>query len=331
MGYIETVTGAVDPNDLGITHMHEHILCDQRLCRGEGLRPRGSDVGLMVLDDETVAIRELSDLRALGADAIVEVTMQAWGRNVVALRRISEATGLKIIASSGFYTEQCHPDFVQHQSADELAAGLIREVTEAVEDTGIRTGLLKAAVSRPVIEGPEEKCARAVARAQRSTGVAITTHTSGSARFEIPGGNIGPSLLDLFESEGADPQRVIVGHLDENADIRNLVALCRRGAFVQFDVIGKTHWMLDETRADLVREIVDRGFVDHLLLSTDRNRRLELKSHGGLGYAHMLTTFVPMLRERGLTEGVITRMLVENPRRALAIERPAPARVPPKA
>ena len=54
----------------------------------------------------------------------------------------------------------------------------------------------------------------AVARAQLATGAAITTYTSGSSRFEIPGGNIGPSLLDVFESEGVDPRRVVVGHTD---------------------------------------------------------------------------------------------------------------------
>jgi phosphotriesterase-related protein len=323
MAYIQTVTGAISPDTLGITYTHEHILCDQRRCRNDGLRPRGGDEGLMLLDDIGVAIQELADLKPIGADAMVEVTMQAWGRDVVGLRRISEASGLRIIATSGFYIEQCHPAFVSQQSIDELADGLIRELTDQVEGTGIRTGLLKAAISRPVVEGPEEKCSRAVARAQRATGAAITTHTSASARFEILGGNSGMALLDLFESEGVDPRRVIVGHTDENADIRNLEALCRRGAYVQFDVIGKVHWMLDETRADLVREMVDRGLVGHLLLSTDRNRKFELKAYGGIGYAHMLTAFVPMLTERGVPDAAIRRMLVENPRRALAIDTPA--------
>ncbi|MDR7418429.1 MAG: phosphotriesterase-related protein [Armatimonadota bacterium] len=319
MAHIHTVTGPVAPAAMGITYMHEHILCDQRRCRNEGLRPRGSDDGLMILDDADVAVRELSELRSLGADAMVEVTMQAWGRDVVALRAISEASGLRIIATSGFYIEACHPDFVATQSVDELADGLVRELTEGVDGTGIRTGLLKAAVGRTVVEGPEEKCARAVARAQRATGAAITTHTSGSARFEIPGGNIGMFLLDLFEAEGVDPARVIVGHVDEKADVRHLEALCRRGAYVQFDVIGKSHWMLDETRADLVTALVERGFITHLLLSTDRNRKFELRAYGGIGYAHLLTAFVPMLRRRGLSEDHLTQILVENPRRALAI------------
>jgi phosphotriesterase-related protein len=322
VAHIQTVTGPIAPDALGVTYAHEHILCDQSLCRGEGLKPRGTDGGLMILKDEAVAVRELTELRALGADAMVEVTMQAWGRDVVALRRISEATGLKVIATSGFYIEACHPAFVREQSIDELAAGVAREVTHGVHGTGIRTGLLKAALSQPPLDGAELKCTRAVARAQRISGATITTHTSGSARFEIAGGNAGMILLEVFEAEGVDPRRVIVGHTDENADIRNVEALCRRGAFVQFDVIGKIHWMLDETRADLVALMVERGLEDHLLLSTDRNRTFELKSYGGIGYAHMLTRFVPLLRERGLSEGTIRKFLVDNPRRALAIHPP---------
>jgi predicted metal-dependent phosphotriesterase family hydrolase len=322
VAHIQTVKGSITPDSLGVTYAHEHILCDQRLCRSEGLKPRGTDGGLMILDDEAVAIRELKELKTLGADAMVEVTMQAWGRDVSALRRISEATGLTIIATSGFYIELCHPAFVSEQSIDQLAAGVAHEVTHGVDGTGIRTGLLKAAVSQPPLEGAELKCTRSVARAQRLCGAAITTHTSGSARFEIAGGNAGMILLDVFEAEGVDPGRVIIGHVDENADIRNIEALCRRGAFVQFDVIGKLHWMLDQTRADLVALMVERGLEDHLLLSTDRNRRFELKSYGGIGYAHMLTHFVPLLRERGLGEATIRKFLVENARRAFAIHPP---------
>lgn len=314
---IETVTGSITPEMLGITYMHEHILCDQRRCRPDGLRPPGGGTS-MVLDDVDVAVRELREIRALGAAAVVEVTMQAWGRDVQRLREISLATGLAVIAASGFYVEQCHPEFVAEQSIEELTEGLIIELREGVGDTGIRTGLLKSAISRPVVEGPEEKCARAVARAHLATGAAITTHTSGSARFEIPGGNIGMLLLEVLESEGADPRRVIIGHNDVNIDIRNIERLCRRGAYVQFDVIGKQHWMLDETRAEVIAELVRRGLLKHLMLSLDRARKSELKSYGGQGYAYLLTHFVPMLRDAGVPADAIRTMLVDNPRSALA-------------
>jgi predicted metal-dependent phosphotriesterase family hydrolase len=326
MGHIQTVTGPISPETLGVTFMHEHLLCDQRRCRPDGLRRPGGEGNLMVLDDIEIAIREMREIRDLGADAIVEVTMQAWGRDVRALRGISEATGMKVVATSGFYVEHCHPAFVEEQTIDGLAAGLVTELTRGVGDSGIRTGLLKSAISRPVVEGPEEKCARAVARAHLATGATITTHTSGSSRFEIAGGNIGMLLLDVLESERVDLHRVIIGHVDENVDIRNLERLCRRGAYVQFDVIGKHHWMLDETRADLITRLVEKGYVDHLLLSMDRARKAELKSYGGLGYAYLLTHFVPMLRAAGLSDETIREIMVANPRRALMIQHPGDER-----
>ena len=177
---------------------------------------------------------------------------------MAALKEISERSGVHVIAISGFYVEDCLPDFVEEASIEELVEVIVQEVTEGADGTNIRTGLLKSGVGRPVIEGLEAKCARAVARAQLRTGLAITTHTSASSRFEVPGGNLGMQHLDLFEEEGVDPSRVIIGHTDENVDIRNLVAMAQRGAYLQFDVIGKLHWMLDETRVELLCQLVER-------------------------------------------------------------------------
>jgi phosphotriesterase-related protein len=136
----------------------------------------------------------------------------------------------------------------------------------------------------------------------------------------VPGGNLGMQHLDLFEGEGVDPSRVIIGHTDENVDIRNLVAMAKRGAYLQFDVIGKLHWMLDETRVELLCQLVDRGYGDRLLLSSDRCREIELKARGGPGYDHVLRDFVPRLRAAGFDEQLINRILVENPARVLSFD-----------
>jgi phosphotriesterase-related protein len=250
---------------------------------------------------------------------MVEATVGGWGRDVGKLRELSEATGLHIVACGGYYVEACHPLWARDLDIDQLAEVLVKEATEGADGTEIKIGVLKSAISRPVIEGEEERCARAVARAQLQTGLTITTHTSGNIRFEIEGGNIGWQHLDLFEAEGVDPSRVIVGHTDENADLRFLEALCRRGAYVQFDVIGKGHWMLDETRAELATRLIDRGYGRQLLLGSDRARKTELLRYGGVGYRHLLLTFVPMLRAAGLDEAAIRMLLVENPAQALQV------------
>ena len=222
MRIVRTVNGDIAPADLGVTQTHEHLRCDQRLCRSANGFP--SDTTLMVLTDTDLVVEALADFRASGGRAIAEMTVMGWGRDVAVLAEISARAGIHVIATSGFYVEDCLPDFARTAGVEELTEFLVREITEGADGTGIRTGILKSGVGRPVIEGVELRCAQAVARAQRITGVAITTHTSGSSRFEIRGGNLGLLHLDVFESEGVDPSRVIIGHTDENADIRQLLA-----------------------------------------------------------------------------------------------------------
>ena len=119
-----------------------------------------------------------------------------------------------------------------------------------------------------------------------------------------------------------DPSRVIIGHTDENADIRQLLESCRRGAYVQFDVIGKLHWLRDDTRVELLAKLADAGHGDRLLLGTDRNRVSELKAGGGPGYDHLLRNFVPKLRGAGFDEAMLHQILVTNPARILAFDSP---------
>jgi predicted metal-dependent phosphotriesterase family hydrolase len=315
---VRTVNGDISPSELGITQTHEHLHCDQDLCCSGENYPSG--IGAMVLRDTDLVVDALADFRAAGGQAMAEMTVKGWGRDVAVLREISMRAGIHVVATSGFYVEACLPAFARTASVEQLTEFLLSELTEGADGTTIRPGLLKSGVGRPVIEGVELRCAQAVARAQRITNVAITTHTSASSRFEILGGNLGTQHLDVFEAEGIDPGRVIIGHTDENADIRQLLALAKRGAYVQFDVIGKTHWLLDETRVELLARLVDGGYGDHLLLSTDRNRVSELKVKGGPGYGHLLLSFVPKLRQAGFDEATLRQILVTNPARILAFD-----------
>ena len=64
--------------------------------------------------------------------------------------------------------------------------------------------------------------------------------------------------------------------------------------------------------------LIARGHLDRILLSSDVCKRPALARNGGGGYAHVLVDFVPRLRERGLPESGIQRLLVDNPRDFLA-------------
>lgn len=316
---IQTVLGPIDSSELGICLPHEHVWCDQTLAPRPELfgtnRPLDT---YMRLNDFDRMLEELKAYRSAGGRALVEVTCDGWGRDLDMLARLSEAADVHVIATAGYYIEPCMPPFVAEWSVENLADHITREIERGVGDTGRCCGVLKSAVNRARVEGLELKVLLAVAKAQRRTGVVITSHTTGSRRQEIPGGTISIQQLEILKAEGVDPTRFIAGHVDERPDIDALTALAREGSFIQFDVIGKEHWLLDATRAELIHALIRRGLVDHLMLSHDRNRDHEMRYGGGSGYCHIFEHFLPRLRQLGVSEQEIQTMLVSNPARAFA-------------
>jgi predicted metal-dependent phosphotriesterase family hydrolase len=320
---IQTVLGPVAPESLGLCLPHEHIWCDQRLAPRANLFGTARESGTpMRLDDEAAMREELRAFADRGGGAIVEVTCDGWGRDLDVLARLSAASGVHVIATAGYYIEPCIPWYVDAMDVETLADHVTRELEVGVGGGTRRCGLVKSAIHRARVEGIELKVLRAVARAHRRTGVAITTHTTGGRRQEVPGGTVGPQQLEVLVDEGVSPDRLIVGHVDERLDVDLLASLAARGCYVQFDVIGKEHWLLDATRAELVRELIRRGHVERLLLSHDRNRPHEMRYGGGTGYLHLLDDFLPRLRAAGVDDRQIHTMTVTNPARALT---PAPA------
>jgi phosphotriesterase-related protein len=315
---IQTVLGPIRPEALGVCLPHEHIWCNQQLALRKELfgvsRPTDS---YMRLDDVDRMVGELLAYRAAGGGAIVEVTCDGWGRDLEVLARLSEASGVHVIATAGFYIEPCLPPFVAEWSVEQLADHISREIEEGVGPAGRRCGVLKSAIHYARPERLELKGLLAVAIAQQRTGVAITTHTTGARRQEVPGGTVGVAQLELFKAAGVDPARLIVGHVDERPDIDVLARLADEGCSIQFDVIDKQMYLLDETRAELVHALIQRGYVRQLLLSHDRNRDHEMRYSGHTGYCHIFEDFLPRLRRLGVTDDQIQTMMVENPARVL--------------
>lgn len=317
---IETVLGSIQASDLGFCLPHEHVWCDQRLApRPELFGATRSTDSYMRLDNFDFVLSELVAFREAGGSAIVEVTCDGWGRDLDVLARLSEASGVHIIATAGFYIEPCMPSHVAEWSVEQLADHLCREIEVGVDNTGHRCGVLKSAVHRARAEGLEYKGLLAVAIAQKRTGAVITSHTTGARRQEVPGGTVGVHQLEILKSEGVSPARFIVGHVDERPDIDVLSALADEGCFIQFDVIGKEHWLLDTTRAEILAAMINRGYLDSLLMSHDRNRDHEMRYGGNTGYCHVFERFFPLLRQLGVTDGQIHHMTVNNPARAFAI------------
>ncbi len=318
---IQTVLGPIGPDQLGVCLPHEHIWCDQRLGpRADLLGATRPESAYMRLDDFDVMVSELEAYREAGGRAMVDVTCDGWGRDLDVLARLSEASQVHIVSTSGFYIEPHIPKFVHEWSIERLADHMTAEIEEGIGSSNRRCGLFKSAIHRARVEGVELKVLMAIAVAQKRTGAVITTHTTGDRRMEVPGGVAGVQQLEILKAEGVSPSRLIVGHVDERPDIDVLSRLADEGCFVQFDVIGKEHYLLDQTRAELVHALIQRGYVDNLLLSLDTNRKTSLRSGGQSGYCYIFEDFLPRLRDLGVQSAEIHKMMVTNPARALTIQ-----------
>jgi phosphotriesterase-related protein len=308
---VQTVLGRIDPAELGWTLPHEHtaIALWHIANRWDYWELRR---------DEPVIVEELAAFRAAGGGALVDLTLDGVGRDPEWLAGLARATGLHIVMGSGWYRGAHYPadTLVDRRSVDSLADEIVRDATEGVGESGIRSGIIgEIGTDKPWISAQEERVHRAAARAARRTGLAITTHAVQST--------VGLDQLTVFEAEGADLSRVVIGHADSNPSLEYHLAIVGRGATVEFDFLGMAFTALErhgEGRiVDNLRELLSRGHAERILLSQDVCHDSQLRRYGGNGYTYLADTFLPRLREAGVSEAEMRTITVDNPRRLLTI------------
>ena len=310
-GRVQTVLGPVDPAALGWVLPHEHTAIALWHIPGRWdyweLRR-----------DEPVILEELAAFRAAGGGAIVDLTLDGVGRDPAWLAGLARSTGLHVVMGAGWYRGAHYPAeaLVDRRTVDELADVIVRDATVGVGESGIRAGIIgEIGTDKPWLSAQEERVHRAAARAARRTGLAITTHAVQSA--------VGLAQLDVFEAEGADLSRVVVGHADSHPDPAYHRAIVGRGATVEFDFLGMAFTPLErhgEGRlVELLCDLLAAGHVERVLLSQDVCHDSQLRRYGGNGYAYLADTFLPRLREAGVSDEEIRTMTVDNPRRLLTI------------
>lgn len=304
--HVQTVRGPIDPDRLGFTLPAEHFYIQQWEVVGHE--------ALYQLEDDEVFADEIAAFQAGGGTCIVDTTPPCIGRQPERLRNLSERTGIDIVMSCGWYLEAYAPpeDRLERRTVQNLADQLITEIRDGVADTGIRPGVIgEFGASRSYVSPLEERIHRASARAQRATGIPMTTHGLHSP--------VGLEQLDLFEEEGADLTHVAIGHCDSFPHLSYWLSVIDRGAYVQLDNIGEQMGRHEERLAGLVRALVEQGHEGQILLSHDMGVAPELRYHGGRGFTYLSQVFLPRLRDLGISDEVIHRMIVDNPRRFLSM------------
>ena len=345
-GMVQTVLGPVDPAEIGVTMMHEHILAtaphiavppadpqahaifeaplDFEVLRAIrfGGRANRANCGL---EDEGLAADELARYARAGGRTVVDCTSRGIGRDAEGLARIARATGLNIVMGSSWYVASTHPpeDGVAQASESDLAARIVAEFRDGVGGSGIRPGLIGEVGCSWPLEEVERKVLRASARAQRQTGAALSIHPGRDPRapFEI---------IEVLEDAGADLSRTVMCHVDRTiGDRPTLRRLAACGIVIEFDLFGYEGsyyaWELpidmpnDSRRIRMLRWLADEGFGGSLVVSHDIYFKDKLARFGGQGYSHIVENAVPLMRRQGMAKAAIQVMLVDTPRRLLTL------------
>lgn len=253
------------------------------------------DLGLMV--------DEMRAAKSEGVACIVDAGHPDMGRDLQFLKQLSARSGMPIVAGFGYYAQPFYPPEIERWSEEQITQELLRQArTEPV-------GVLGEIGTWDVMTPTERKVFRAVGRTQVATGMAVFTHTNfGKGAME---------QLDVLESVGVEPGRVAIGHLggltDPKAEL--IKEICKRGAFVGFDRQGGRS---DSAQVPPIMALLEAGYADQLLFSSDFTFAPDLKRNGGPGYAKTVTVFGPKLRQAGVSESTLHSILVDNPRRFLA-------------
>lgn len=346
VGRALTVTGPVEPAALGKVSMHEHLYFDswdfdrnEPVAEERPLTPERHDYMMKE------AVPFIAKYKDYGCHAFVDCSFppcRAWPDFYVKASRVA---GVHIILCTGFYREvelgtyyakkpewQIWP-FVRQASVEALAEFCMREIVEGIHGTGVRAGAIKLGASGAVLTEAEEKCFRAGARAQRATGVHITTHcTNEDGAF---------AQLKLLDREGVDLNRVAIGHIGwslGDPDFRaKVLEWMKRGASflpTNFNIanggIKEDGTMQYQGWVDGIHRIFDAGCGDRLGFGMDWGFGTVGPETGGCDekrrfgpcdcvppppFVYLFTDALPHFRKLGLTaeeEDVILRVMPQR-------------------
>lgn len=282
----------------GYTLMHEHMTID--------LTP--GDLGTTSF---ALLCRDLKMVYDHGVRNIVDLTNQSMGRNPEYVKRLMDTTGINIILSTGYYLERYLGESVAGRSVSELTEQAMDDLTYGIGDTDYCAGVIgEIAWSH---EGPfemEKTAWQAMSAAALRTGAVVSTHPSRGIQ-QIP-------QAEYLIGRGIKPNKIVIGHIEFYPNDDSLKKLLKKGVYIGLDMVGKLGKERDEYRADTVRKVKDWGCLSQLVLSLDLCRKEDLRAAGSYGYVYLFDTFIPMLKERGITGEEIDLMLKGNPARIFA-------------
>jgi phosphotriesterase-related protein len=303
MKHLYTTLGPKRRDELGLILPHEHVFVDLRTPDqpGYGEADPAAVVALMA--------PEIEAIKAQGVTALVECTTGGVGRRADIDLAVSKATDFPIVVPTGNYREPWIPAWVADAGEAELERWMVRELTDGIEASGVIAGWIKLSAGDDGITPLEARILRAAGRASLRTGAVIGSHTIR--------GRVVMDQLDILAAENCPAGRFISIHTQEEKDFGLHKALVERGAWIEYDHVGRAP---DDVLTAMIARALEAGLGHHLLLSHDLGWYDPAQPGGGTPkpYTHLVASLLPALRAAGLDQPTLTRLTHDNPFEAFA-------------
>jgi phosphotriesterase-related protein len=316
---VQTYLGPIDASELGTTLIHEHLFVRDLDLELNDPHPEWEPTAAV---DAAVAV--LAELATLGVRTVVDLTVPGLGRDVQLVADVAARSPVHLLAATGYYTTDVLPIAYRLSGPGRLVDGpeplealFVRDIEEGIAGSSVRAAIIKVVTDVAGITDDVARILRAAAAAQQRTGVAVMTHSH-------PASGSGRAQVDFLRAHGVPPERIVIGHCGDTADLDALRSLLETGVTLGMDRFGMEHILSDADRVRTVIRLVADGNAEQLVLSSDAAvfSRMTPPSwravHApGWRLVGVPSRIVPMLRDGGVSDDDIEQMMVANPRRIL--------------
>ena len=312
---IQTVSGNIPSDELGFCHSHEHVAIAPGYV--SGINPD------LCIDEPARTLCELEQFYKAGGRALVDAQPGGCGRQADILEALSKKSHVSIIASTGFHKTIFYPEdhwifaYSETKLRDffltELRSGMFVncDIAKPKKQINARAGQIKTALDKNDFNPLQEKLFSAAAAAAAGTGAPMMIH--------VEKGSDPLALSDFLQERSVSPSQMIFCHMDRMIpQIEKHKLLCNQGSFLEYDTIARPKYHDDISEVGLIREMVESGYEDNLLMGLDVTR-VRLPSYGGsVGLTYILDKFIPLLKNEGFPESILNKFFTVNPAKAFS-------------
>lgn len=312
MGKIPLVgKGEINPEDMGFTLMHEHLRVFSEAVRFQWPHLYNEE------EEFKNAVNEVKNVMKRGVKTIVDPTVMGLGRDIKFMEKIVKETGINLIAGTGIYIYIDLPFYFLGRSVNEIADLFIHDIKVGIQNTKNKAAFVKIAADEPGITPDVEKVIRAAAIAHKETKVPIITHSNAH-------NNTGMEQQRILMEEGVDPGKILIGHLGDTDNLEYIKKIADKGSYVGLDRYGLDLFLPIEKRNETLLKLIREGYSDRLMISQDycctidwgtAKPEYKPKLAPKWNMTLIFDYVIPYLKKNGISEEIINKIFVENPRR----------------